>query len=73
MNDLELCTWTSFVDVVKNILGNCQDKKFKELVEKLLKSLQDTGTNMNIKVHFLHSYQDKFLDNCDDVSDEQGK
>ena len=27
---------------------------------------------MSIKVHFLHSHLDKFLDNCGDVSDEQG-
>ena len=36
-----------------------------------MKSLQNIGTNMSIKVHFLHSHLDKFLDNCGDVSDEQ--
>lgn len=40
MNDLELCTWTLFVDVVKNFLGNRQAKNYKGLVEKLLKSLR---------------------------------
>ena len=50
MNDLESCTWISFVDVVKN---NCWTENDKELVEKLLKSLQDIGTNMSIKFHFL--------------------
>ena len=45
----------------------------KELVEKLLKSHQDIGANMSIKVHSLHSYLDKFLDNYSDVSDEQGE
>ena len=48
-------------------------KNFKELVEKLLKSLHNRGTNMSIKVHFLHSHLDKFPDNCGDVSDEQGE
>ena len=71
MNDLELHAWTSFVDEVKNFLGHCQTKNYKELVEKLLKSLQDIGTNISIKVHFLHSHQDKFPDNYSDVSDEQ--
>ena len=28
---------------------------------------------MSIKVHFLHCHIDKFPDNCDDVSDEQGE
>ena len=50
MNDLKLHTWTSFVDV-KNFLGNCWAKNYKELVEKLLKSLQDINANMSIKVH----------------------
>ena len=71
MKDLELCAWTSFIDVLKNFLGNCQVENFKELVEKLLKSLQDIGANMSIKVHFLYSHLNKFLDNCDNVSDDQ--
>ena len=68
MNNLELCAWTSFVDVFKNFLGNHQAENHKELGKKLLKSLQDIGTDMSIKVH-----QDKFLDNCGDVNDEQGE
>ena len=39
MNDLELRTWTSFVYVVKNFLGNRRAEKDKDFVEKLLKSL----------------------------------
>ena len=73
MNDLEISAWTSFVDMEKNFLGNHQAESHKEFLEKLLKSLQDIGTNMSIKVHFLHSYLDKFLDNCGNVSDEQGE
>ena len=69
MNDLELHAWTSFVDEVKNFFVNRRTKNYKELVEKLLKSLQDIGANMSIKVHFLHP--DNFPDDCDDVSDEQ--
>ena len=42
-------------------------------MEKLLKNLKDIDANMNIKVHFLCSLQDEFLDNCNDVSDEQGE
>ena len=72
MNDSELHAWTSFVDVLKNFLGNHWVEN-KELVEKLLKSLQDIGTNMSIKVHFLHSHLVKLLDNYSNVSDEQGE
>ena len=62
--------WTSFVDV-KNFLGNHQAENYKELVEKWLKHLQEIGTNMSIKVHFLNSHLDKFLDSCSDISDEK--
>ena len=72
MNDLELCTWTSFVGVVKDLWGNRQAKNYKKLAEKMLKSLQDIGTNMSIKVHFMHSHLDKFLNNYDNVSYEHG-
>ena len=42
-------------------------------MEKLLKSLQNIGANMRIKIHFLHSHLNKFPDYCGDVSDEQGE
>ena len=64
--------WTSLVDMVKNFFGNCQVEN-KMLVEKVLKSLQDIGANMSIKIHFLHSHQDKFPDNCGNVINEQGE
>ena len=70
MNDLELRAWT-LLAWWKNFLGNHQVENYKELVEKLLKSLQNIGANMNIKVHFIHSHLDKFPDNCGNVSDEQ--
>ena len=73
MNDLELHAWTSFVDMLKNFLCNCQAKNYKEFAEKLLKSLQDIDANMSIKVHFLCIHQDKFPNNCSDMSDEQGE
>ena len=44
MNDLELCAWTLFCDVVKNFLSNCWTENYK-LIEKLLKSLHDISTN----------------------------
>ena len=54
LNDLELCAWISFVDGVKNILGNRQAENYLELEEKPLKSVQGIGANVRIKVHFLH-------------------
>ena len=40
-------------------------------MEKLLKILQDIGAYMSIKIHFLYSHPDKFLDSCGNVSDKQ--
>ena len=73
MSDLELRALISFVDAMKNFLGNRRVDNYKELVEKLLKILQDIVAYMRIKVHFLHSHLDKFPDNCGDVSDEPGE
>ena len=73
MNDLKLCAWTSFFDMVINFWNNRPDENYKELVGKLLKILQEIGANRSIKVHFLHSHLYKFPDNCSDVSDEQGE
>ena len=50
MNDLKVRAL--FIVVVKNFLVNRRAKNYKDLVEKLLKSLQDIGANMTIKFHF---------------------
>ena len=43
MNDLGSCTWTSFIDVVKNFFGKLRGVSGKP---------QDIGANKSIKVHF---------------------
>ena len=52
MNDLELRTWASFVDILKTVFGNRQAENYKELEQNLLKRLLDIGANMSIKVYF---------------------
>lgn len=73
MNVIEKEAWESFVDVVKNFLGNRKATNYKEIVETMLRSYQQMGCNMSIKVHFLHSHIDKFPSNLGAVSDEQGE
>ena len=70
MNDLELHTWTLFVDVVETFLDNSRAENYKELVEKLLKSLQ---TLIRVVRLIFYIAINKFPDNCSDVSDEQGE
>ena len=73
MDDLEKRTWCSFVNVVKNFLGNNRAVNYKELIEKILKCYHEIDANMISKVHFLDSHLGKFLYNCGDFSDEQGE
>ena len=41
-------------------------------MEELLSSYQKLGCNMSMKIHFLNSHLDFFLENCGSVSDEHG-
>ena len=72
MNEIELASWLSFVEDVQIFLGNSKADNYKDIVQKLLDNFQALGINMSIKVHFLHSHLDRFPENLDDVSDEQG-
>ncbi|KAI6653894.1 hypothetical protein LOD99_3070 [Oopsacas minuta] len=69
----EKCTWNTFVDVMKNFLGNTKSPNYKILVNELIESYKNLGCNMSVKVHFLHSYIDYFPENLGAVSEEQGE
>ena len=73
MNSLEKNAWISFVDVIKNFLGNVKAINYVEIVEKMLKSFENFRCNMSIKVHFLFSHLSSFPENLGSVSDEQGE
>ena len=36
MNEVELAAWLSFVEVVKNFLGNCKADNYKETLNNVL-------------------------------------
>jgi len=65
--------WDSFKFVVKGFLGNRRAENYEELVNNLLQSYQKLGCNMSLKIHFLHSHLDFFLENCGALSDEHGE
>lgn len=73
MTTLEAAAWCSFVMVVQNFLGNHKADNYEELVQQMLLNFKNLGTNMSIKVHFLHSHLDKFPDNLGNFSEEQGE
>ena len=73
MNPAELSVCTAFTNAVKFFLGKTKAPNYKKLVEILLKILHQLGSNMSIKLHFLHSHLACFPENLDDVSDQQGE
>ena len=73
MQSSELNAWNGFAAVVINFLGNTKADNYRVLVSKLLQAFQILGSNMSVKVHFLHSHVDYFPDNIGAVSEEQGE
>ena len=73
MNDKEKAAWLSFVDVMKNFLGNKKAGNHEDLVNNMLSAFHDLGCKMSIKLHFLFCHLDKFPDHLGAVSDEQGE
>ena len=73
MTTIEKDAWLSFKLVVKNFLGINKAENHKELVEEMLKNFKIFGCLMNLKIHFLNSHLDRFLENLADFSEEQGE
>ena len=73
MNETERQAWLSFVSVVENFLGNTKSDDYRNIIETMLGNYHKLGCNMSIKVHFLNSHLEQFLDNLGAVSDEQAE
>ena len=71
MNRTELETWSSFVQVVKNFLGNNKALNYADLVSNMLIVFKNLGCNMSIKMHYIFSHMDRFPENLGSMSDEQ--
>ncbi len=59
--------------MVEGFFGKNKSPDYQERVNFLLRSFQDLGANMSIKVHFLFSHLDHFPINLSDVSDEHSE
>ena len=53
MNQTEKEAWQAFRGVVNGLLGNKRNQNYKDLVKKLIKSYQNMGCCMSVKLHFL--------------------
>ena len=73
LNLKELKAWEAFKSVCSGFLGNTRVPDYQACIEKLLKSYEDMGCRMSLKIHFLHSHLNFFLPNLGAVSDEHGE
>lgn len=60
-------------DVVENFLGNKRAPNYGELVQNMLKKYQAIGALMSLKMHFLHSHLNNFVENLGAQSDQHGE
>ena len=70
---MELEAWSSFVNVVKNFLGNHKDENHHQLIQNILKSYERMGFQMFLKTHAIHFHLEFFPANLGAVSDEHGE
>ena len=61
------------VTVCSGFLGNTRMPHYQACIEKLLKSYEDMGCRMSLKIHFLLSHLNFFLPNLGAMSDEHGE
>ena len=69
----ELREWEAFKSVCSSFLGNTRVPDYQSCIEKLLKSYEDMGSRMSLKIPFLHSHLNFFPPNLGAVSDEHGE
>lgn len=64
---------TALKNVVENFLGNVKAPNYVELVENMLQKYKGIGANMSLKMHFLNSHLDDFVENLGAYSDQHGE
>ena len=56
LNETEKEAWKSFAAVVNGFLGNHVDDNYADLVANLVKSYDDMGCRISMKVHMLDAH-----------------
>ena len=69
LNLKELRAWEAFKSVCSGFLGNTRVPDYQACIEKFLKSYEDLGCRMSLKIHFLHSHLNFFPLNLGAVSE----
>ena len=73
LNSRDRKGWKAFENVCRNFLGNTTAENCSETVQELISSHSAMGCNMLMKLHFLHSLLDFFLENMKTAFDEHGE
>ena len=60
LNPVELAAWNALKSVAANFLGNHRHEKYADMVVDMLKTYEQLGACMSLKLHFLHSHLDFF-------------
>ena len=73
LNESEINEWLIFKRICEDFLGNHKAASYHNVAQDLLISYKAMGCNMILKIHFLESYLDFFLENLGEISDEHGE
>jgi len=73
LNETERNAWLSFKRICKDFLGNHKAANYQDVVQDLLTSYKAMGCSRSLKIHFLESHLDFFLEDLGEVSDENGE
>ena len=73
MSDWERNAWQAFRLIVEGFLGNHRRDDYAIVMSNLIKSYENLGCRMSLRLHFLHSHLEFFRDNLGNVSEEHGE
>jgi len=62
--------WVCHKAVINQFLGKNREPNYKQIVDDMLVTFQKLVCRMSLKIHFLFSHVDYFLDNLNDYSEE---
>ena len=73
LNFIELSAWPALKSVIVNFFGNHSMSEYQKMIYELMENFRKLGARMSVKIYFLRSHLDYFLENCGDFYEEQGK
>ncbi|GBM45651.1 hypothetical protein AVEN_204775-1 [Araneus ventricosus] len=73
LSEAEKAAWLAFKSVCTHFLGNKKAENYEDLVGDMGKCFRVMSCNKPLKLHFLDSHLDFFLQNLGSISDEHGE